>query len=82
MTAGWDFIFRHQFAALLATLLLMVATGYLYVKMPKGFFRSRIPGSSLANLMSAKTLRCSKTDKIRRKVVDIVMQDPGVQGVI
>src|ERR1700752_2399453 len=41
---GLGFIFRHQFAALLATLLLMVATGYLYVKMPKGFFPQQDTG--------------------------------------
>ena len=41
---GLIFIFRHQFSALLATLLLMVATGYLYVKMPKGFFPQQDTG--------------------------------------
>ena len=39
----------------------MVATGYLYVDdAERAFFRSRIPGSSSASLISAKTLRCSR----------------------
>ena len=41
---GLSFVFRHQFSALLATLLLMVATGYLYVIMPKGFFPQQDTG--------------------------------------
>ena len=41
---GLHFVFRHQFPALLATLLLMVATGYLYVNMPKGFFPQQDTG--------------------------------------
>src|SRR6516162_841356 len=41
---GLHFIFRHQLSALVATVLLMVATGYLYVIMPKGFFPRQDPG--------------------------------------
>ena len=78
---GLSFIFRHQFAALLATLLLMVATGYLYVKMPKGFFPQQDTGFIFGELDVRQDASMIQTDKIRRKVVDIVMHDPGVQGV-
>ena len=78
---GLGFIFRHQFAALLATLLLMVATGYLYVKMPKGFFPQQDTGFVFGELDVRQDASMIQTDKIRRKVVDIVMHDPGVQGV-
>ncbi len=78
---GLGFIFRHQFAALLATLLLMVATGYLYVKMPKGFFPQQDTGFVFGELDVREDASMIQTDKIRRKVVDIVMHDPGVQGV-
>ncbi len=78
---GLNFIFRHQFAALLATLLLMVATGYLYVKMPKGFFPQQDTGFVFGELDVREDASMIQTDKIRRKVVDIVMHDPGVQGV-
>src|SRR5471032_662994 len=33
---GW--VFKHQFITLMSTLALIVATGYLYVTIPKGFF--------------------------------------------
>ncbi len=77
---GLSFIFRHQFAALLATLLLMVATGYLYVKMPKGFFPQQDTGFIFGELDVREDASMIQTDKIRGKVVDIVMHDPGVRG--
>ncbi len=78
---GLGFIFRHQFAALLATLLLMVATGYLYVVMPKGFFPQQDTGFIFGELDVREDASMLQTDKVRQKVVDIVLHDPGVQGV-
>ena len=78
---GLSFIFRHQFAALIATLLLMVATGYLYVKMPKGFFPQQDTGFIFGELDVREDASMLLTDKIRRQVVDIVRQDPAVEGV-
>ena len=78
---GLGFIFRHQFAALLATLLLMVATGYLYVNMPKGFFPQQDTGFIFGELDVREDASMIQTDKIRRQVVDIVSHDPGVEGV-
>ena len=78
---GLNFIFRHQFAALMATLLLMVATGYLYVIIPKGFFPQQDTGFIFGELDLREDASVTKTEKIRRQVVDIVRRDPGVQGV-
>src|SRR5689334_18039213 len=78
---GLTFIFRHQFSALLATLLLMVATGYLYVKMPKGFFPEQDTGFIFGELDVRQDSSVASTDKARQKVVDIVMRDPDVEGV-
>jgi hydrophobe/amphiphile efflux-1 (HAE1) family protein len=78
---GLGFVFRHQFSALLATLLLMVATGYLYVNMPKGFFPQQDTGFIFGELDVREDASLAQTDKIRRQVVNIVSQDPGVEGV-
>ncbi|HEV2100372.1 MAG TPA: efflux RND transporter permease subunit, partial [Stellaceae bacterium] len=78
---GLHFVFRHQPSALIATLLLMVATGYLYVKMPKGFFPQQDTGFVFGELDVRQDASLAQTDKIRRQVVDIVAHDPGVQGV-
>jgi hydrophobe/amphiphile efflux-1 (HAE1) family protein len=78
---GLTFIFRHQFAALMATLLLMVATGVLYVKMPKGFFPQQDTGFVFGEVNVRQDASVAQTDRIRREVVDIVAHDPGVEGV-
>jgi multidrug efflux pump len=78
---GLRFVFRHQFPALLATLLLMVATGYLYVNMPKGFFPQQDTGFIFGELDIREDASLAQTEKIRRQVVDIVSHDPGVEGV-
>ncbi|HYB11153.1 MAG TPA: efflux RND transporter permease subunit [Alphaproteobacteria bacterium] len=78
---GLKFIFRHQLSALVATLLLMAATGYLYANMPKGFFPQQDTGFIFGELDIREDASVAQTDKIRREVVDIVMHDPGVQGV-
>ncbi|HLH50618.1 MAG TPA: efflux RND transporter permease subunit, partial [Roseiarcus sp.] len=78
---GLIFIFRHQLSALAVTLLLMVATGYLYVQMPKGFFPEQDTGFIFGELDVRQDASVAKTDKIRREVVDIVTHDPGAQGV-
>ena len=41
---GLRFVFRHQFIVLLFTLSLIGVTGYLYVKIPKGFFPQQDTG--------------------------------------
>src|SRR2546430_1655566 len=41
---GLKFVFRHQFATLVTTLILMAATGMLYMKIPKGFFPQQDTG--------------------------------------
>src|SRR5262249_11319480 len=78
---GLIFIFRHQLSALMATVLLMVATGYLYAKMPKGFFPQQDTGFIFGELNVRQDASMLLTDKIRRQVVDIVRQDPAVEGV-
>ena len=78
---GLIFVFRHQLSALVATLLLMVATGYLYAKIPKGFFPQQDTGFIFGELNVRQDASVARTDATRREVVDIVMHDPGVEGV-
>ncbi len=78
---GLVFIFRHQFSALLATLLLMVATGYLYINMPKGFFPQQDTGFIFGELDLREDSSMTQTDQVRRRVVNLVTHEPAVQGV-
>ncbi|HTR87436.1 MAG TPA: efflux RND transporter permease subunit, partial [Reyranella sp.] len=78
---GLTFVFRHQLSALMATLLLMLATGYLYTKIPKGFFPQQDTGFIFGELDIRQDASVAKTDKVRSEVVKLVMREPGVQGV-
>jgi hydrophobe/amphiphile efflux-1 (HAE1) family protein len=78
---GLHFVFRHQFAALISTLLLMVATGFLYVKIPKGFFPQQDTGTVFGEVDTRQDASFLSTVKIAHEVVDIVRQDPSVGGV-
>src|ERR1700746_3253289 len=78
---GLHFVFRHQFAALISTLLLMVATGYLYVKIPKGFFPQQDTGTVFGEVDTRQDASFLKTVKMAHEIVDIVRNDPSVGGV-
>jgi hydrophobe/amphiphile efflux-1 (HAE1) family protein len=78
---GLHFVFRHQFPVLISTLLLMVATGYLYMQIPKGFFPQQDTGTVFGELDTRLDASYLSTVKIAHKVVDIIRQDPGVGGV-
>src|SRR5271168_307373 len=78
---GLHFVFRHQFAALMSTLLLMVATGYLYVKIPKGFFPQQDTGTVFGEIDTRQDASFLKTVKMAHEIVDIVRNDPSVGGV-
>src|SRR5271167_1008811 len=78
---GLHFVFRHQFSALISTLLLMVATGYLYVKIPKGFFPQQDTGTVFGEIDTRQDASFLKTVKMAHEVVDIIRNDPSVGGV-
>ena len=85
MLKGYDrglvFIFRHQLTALMATLLLMVATGYLYITIPKGFFPEQDTGFIFGQADARQDISFAGMSAVTHKFVDIVRQDPDVSGV-
>jgi hydrophobe/amphiphile efflux-1 (HAE1) family protein len=82
--AGYDrglkFIFRHQFAALMATILLMFATAYLYIQIPKGFFPQQDTGFIFGQVVTRQDASFAKTAGLVHQIVDIVREDPAVSG--
>jgi hydrophobe/amphiphile efflux-1 (HAE1) family protein len=77
---GLRFVLRHQLPALLATLLLMVATGYLYVTIPKGFFPQQDTGFIFGQAEARQDISFNHMRKIIQQIVDIVRKDPAVAG--
>jgi hydrophobe/amphiphile efflux-1 (HAE1) family protein len=79
---GLRFVFRHQFWALLATLLLMVLTGYLYVTIPKGFFPQQDTGFIFGTAETRQDSSFAKMAGIMERIADIARADPAASGVV
>ncbi len=79
---GLKFVFRHQFSALIATLLLMVLTGYLYVTIPKGFFPQQDTGFIFGQAEARQDTSFTKMTGMVHRLGEIVRQDPAVAGVL
>jgi hydrophobe/amphiphile efflux-1 (HAE1) family protein len=78
---GLHFVFRHQFLALLSTLVLIVVTGYLYVVIPKGFFPEQDTGFIFGQADAREDISYKAMAKLTHAIADIVRKDPDVSGV-
>jgi multidrug efflux pump subunit AcrB len=78
---GLGFVFRHQFPTLLSTLLLMVATGYLYVTIPKGFFPEQDTGFIFGQADAREDISYAAMAQLAHQITDVVKDDPAVSGV-
>src|SRR5580658_4279191 len=79
---GLHFVFRHQFATLVTTLALIVVTGGLYATIPKGFFPQQDTGFIFGEVDTRQDASYEMTTSMAHEIVDIVKQDPAVQGVL
>jgi hydrophobe/amphiphile efflux-1 (HAE1) family protein len=79
---GLRFIFRHQLPALIATLLLMVATAYLYVTIPKGFFPQQDTGFIFGQAEARQDTSFAKMSQTLHQLAAIVEKDPSVQAIM
>src|SRR5215831_2749116 len=78
---GLGFVFRHQLPTLLSTLVLMVATGYLYVTIPKGFFPEQDTGFIFGQADARQDISFRGMAQLTHQIVDVVKDDPAVSGV-
>jgi hydrophobe/amphiphile efflux-1 (HAE1) family protein len=78
---GLRFVLRHQLPAFLSTLVLIVATGYLYVIIPKGFFPEQDTGFIFGQADAREDSSFAAMAGLTQKIVDVVRQDPAVSGV-
>ncbi len=78
---GLGFVFRHQLATLITTLLLVAATGYLYVAIPKGFVPQQDTGLFFGLVETRQDSSFQHTVEAARKIIGIIRQDPGTAGV-
>jgi HAE1 family hydrophobic/amphiphilic exporter-1 len=73
-------VLRHQFATLMAGLLLLVGTVYLFFRMPTGFIPSQDSGFFFGFTMSGQDISFDSMARHLRAVSDVVGQDPNVKS--
>jgi hydrophobe/amphiphile efflux-1 (HAE1) family protein len=76
--AGLDFVLRHQFATLLTFLATLVATGYLFVIIPKGFFPQQDTGVMFGVTEAGQDVSFPEMKILQQKIGAIVQADPAV----
>lgn len=74
------FVLRHQPATIVLSAAMLVATGYLYLLMPKGFLPSEDTGSLFAFTEAAEGISFEGMREQQQKVMDIVAKNPYVDN--
>ena len=82
MLQGYDWslkgVLRHRFATFVASLLIVAATGYLYVEMPSGFLPSEDSGLIVGFTQAAQGISFEAMKQHQQEVLAIIRQDPNV----
>ncbi|MGB6691446.1 MAG: multidrug efflux RND transporter permease subunit [Terracidiphilus sp.] len=74
-------ILQHKFATLMVTVGTLVATLWLYVIVPKGFFPVQDTGVILGISEAPQTVSFASMAERQQKLVDVVLGDPAVDNV-
>jgi HAE1 family hydrophobic/amphiphilic exporter-1 len=74
-------VLRHQFATVMAGLVLLLGTVYLFLTMPTGFIPSQDSGFVFAIGMAGQDISFDSMAKHLKAVSDIAQHDENVQGI-
>src|SRR5262245_56644367 len=77
---GLDFVLRHRFATLIVFCLTVVASGYLYVVVPKGFFPQQDTGSNTGLIEASQDVSFSEMMRLQQQVTDVITKDPDIES--
>jgi multidrug efflux pump len=77
-----EWVLRHQGATLVVTLATMLATGYLYIRIPKGFFPQQDTGAVTGSIQADEDTSFQAMQQRVSRFGDIVLADPGVATVL
>jgi hydrophobic/amphiphilic exporter-1 (mainly G- bacteria), HAE1 family len=77
-----QYALRHRVATMVVSLILVVATGYLFVKIPKGFLPSEDTGSIFIFTEAAEGISYEAMVQHQRMLAGIVAQDKYVDNVM
>jgi hydrophobe/amphiphile efflux-1 (HAE1) family protein len=79
---GLAWVFRHQLSMLVATLALVIATGALYLFIPKGFFPEQDTGFIFGQAEARQDISFDAMKEIENEFSQIMLTDPAVSGVV
>jgi multidrug efflux pump len=75
-------VLRHQAVMLVLTLATMLATGYLYVRIPKGFFPQQDTGALTGSIQADQDTSLQAMQQRVSHFGDVVLSDPDVATVL
>ncbi len=76
---GINFVLRHRFATLMTFIATVIATGYLFVVIPKGFFPQQDTGILYGTTEAGQDVSFAQMYKLQERAGAIVMADPAVE---
>ncbi len=79
---GLNWVFRHQFLALLSTIALIALTGYLYYAIPKGFIPQEDTGFLFGELETRQDTSFAAIAKAQEQISNIIIKNPAVAGLV
>ena len=77
---GLDVVLRHRAITLAVFCLTIVAAGYLYVVVPKGFFPQQDTGSIAGLTEAAQDVSFAEMSRLQQSVMDVVAKDPDIES--
>ncbi len=74
-------VLRYRLATFVASLVLLVATVYLFIRIPKGFLPSEDSGQLFGITQAAEGISFDAMKEHQQALIEIVRSDPNVDGV-
>jgi hydrophobic/amphiphilic exporter-1 (mainly G- bacteria), HAE1 family len=71
-------VLRYRFATLMASVILLAFTAYLFVLVPKGFVPIEDTGQLMGNTKAAQDISFDEMLRHQQAVADIIRQDPNI----
>jgi HAE1 family hydrophobic/amphiphilic exporter-1 len=75
-------VLRHRFITLLASLLLLAVTVYIFIIIPKGFLPSEDSGTVIGFTLAQQGISFESMSKHQKAVANICARDPNVQSMM
>ena len=75
---GLKWVLRHQRFTLVVTVLTMLATGWMYRVVPKGFFPQQDTGVIMGATEASQDISFPAMEKLQQQVARVVLADPAV----